>query len=578
MIILRILKNIILFFIKEIIKIGILLFILGVGIMYTINYFSKTKEIKPIENNSYLELNLANGYNESGTNPLDYFSTDKTIDFYTLLSSITKAKNDNRIDGIFINLENSALNKSQVEELGQKLLEFKKSGKKIYAYGANLDNNNYNIAIYANEIIMPPSASATVNITGFYNQIPYFKNLSNLVGVKFNVIHVGDYKSYGENYVKNEMSHEFKENMLRIYDKVYNNFVGDIAKERQLSSDNINEKILNGDLMVATPYDLIKNNLIDKMEYLNNIKEELGKDNFVKIEDYGREKNISSENDQSPAIALIYLNGDINYNDDSRNLTNKITPKTFADKFQEALDDDDIKGIVLRVNSPGGSALASEIIYNQIKASSKPVYISIGRVAASGGYYISSAGKKIFADRDSITGSIGVVSLIPNIQELVHKLHINLQTLEKGKFASIYSLTNNFTEEDKEKMYKANEEVYKEFLERVSSSRGISVEELNKIAQGRVWLGEEAVNIGLVDQIGGIEDTISAMGEDLSLEKYRVKEIKTDESINNFISSYMGPVLEVKNIIYGEKADVILKNIKNNELYFKPTTYFPYEI
>lgn len=578
MIILRILKNIILFFIKEIIKIGILLFILGVGIMYTINYFSKTKEIKPIENNSYLELNLANGYNESGTNPLDYFSTDKTIDFYTLLSSITKAKNDNRIDGIFINLENSALNKSQVEELGQKLLEFKKSGKKIYAYGANLDNNNYNIAIYANEIIMPPSASATVNITGFYNQIPYFKNLSNLVGVKFNVIHVGDYKSYGENYVKNEMSHEFKENMLRIYDKVYNNFVGDIAKERQLSSDNINEKILNGDLMVATPYDLIKNNLIDKMEYLNNIKEELGKDNFVKIEDYGREKNISSENDQSPAIALIYLNGDINYNDDSRNLTNKITPKTFADKFQEALDDDDIKGIVLRVNSPGGSALASEIIYNQIKVSSKPVYISIGRVAASGGYYISSAGKKIFADRDSITGSIGVVSLIPNIQELVHKLHINLQTLEKGKFASIYSLTNNFTEEDKEKMYKANEEVYKEFLERVSSSRGISVEELNKIAQGRVWLGEEAVNIGLVDQIGGIEDTISAMGEDLSLEKYRVKEIKTDESINNFISSYMGPVLEVKNIIYGEKADVILKNIKNNELYFKPTTYFPYEI
>lgn len=578
MIILRILKNIILFFIKEIIKIGILLFILGVGIMYTINYFSKTKEIKPIENNSYLELNLANGYNESGTNPLDYFSTDKTIDFYTLLSSITKAKNDNRIDGIFINLENSALNKSQVEELGQKLLEFKKSGKKIYAYGANLDNNNYNIAIYANEIIMPPSASATVNITGFYNQIPYFKNLSNLVGVKFNVIHVGDYKSYGENYVKNEMSHEFKENMLRIYDKVYNNFVGDIAKERQLSSDNINEKILNGDLMVATPYDLIKNNLIDKMEYLNNIKEELGKDNFVKIEDYGREKNISSENDQSPAIALIYLNGDINYNDDSRNLTNKITPKAFADKFQEALDDDDIKGIVLRVNSPGGSALASEIIYNQIKVSSKPVYISIGRVAASGGYYISSAGKKIFADRDSITGSIGVVSLIPNIQELVHKLHINLQTLEKGKFASIYSLTNNFTEEDKEKMYKANEEVYKEFLERVSSSRGISVEELNKIAQGRVWLGEEAVNIGLVDQIGGIEDTISAMGEDLSLEKYRVKEIKTDESINNFISSYMGPVLEVKNIIYGEKADVILKNIKNNELYFKPTTYFPYEI
>ncbi|MGL6115373.1 MAG: signal peptide peptidase SppA [Cetobacterium sp.] len=578
MIILRILKNIILFFIKEIIKIGILLFILGVGIMYTINYFSKTKEIKPIENNSYLELNLANGYNESGTNPLDYFSTDKTIDFYTLLSSITKAKNDNRIDGIFINLENSALNKSQVEELGQKLLEFKKSGKKIYAYGANLDNNNYNIAIYANEIIMPPSASATVNITGFYNQIPYFKNLSNLVGVKFNVIHVGDYKSYGENYVKNEMSHEFKENMLRIYDKVYNNFVGDIAKERQLSSDNINEKILNGDLMVATPYDLIKNNLIDKMEYLNNIKEELGKDNFVKIEDYGKEKNISSENDQSPAIALIYLNGDINYNDDSRNLTNKITPKTFADKFQEALDDDDIKGIVLRVNSPGGSALASEIIYNQIKASSKPVYISIGRVAASGGYYISSAGKKIFADRDSITGSIGVVSLIPNIQELVHKLHINLQTLEKGKFASIYSLTNNFTEEDKEKMYKANEEVYKEFLERVSSSRGISVEELNKIAQGRVWLGEEAVNIGLVDQIGGIEDTISAMGEDLSLEKYRVKEIKTDESINNFISNYMGPVLEVKNIIYGEKADVILKNIKNNELYFKPTTYFPYEI
>lgn len=573
MFIFKILKNIVIFLIKQIAKICLFFVILGVIILGVFNYLSPKKEVAEIRNNSYLQLDLSRKYNENGVSPLEYFNPGG-IDFYQLLKSIDKAKIDPRIKGIFINVDESILNRAQIEEIGEKLKEFRKTNKKVYIYGANLDNKNYILSVYGDKIIMPPSASSTVNLTGYFMETPYFKKLSDLVGVKFNVIHVGDYKSYGENYVKDKMSKEYKENISRILDKVYENFIKTVSIERKIDEKTLNERILNGKLMVATPKDLLKYNMIDKLQYLEDFIKEKGKDNFVSVDDYVKEGLVRKGENYKDKIGIIYLEGEIHYKDNGSGFKDKITPESFEEKFNRALDDKDIKGIILRINSPGGSALASDIIYNQIKNSPKPIYISIGKVAASGGYYISSGGSKIFADKESLTGSIGVVSLIPNVEELVKKLDINLESLQKGKYASIYSLTSKFTEEDREKLYKSNELVYKEFLNRVSTSRNIKMEDLEQIAQGKVWLGEEAVKIGLIDKIGGLEDTIKEMGKDLKLSKYSVKEMKTQESINNILNSYMGPMMTVQDIL----SLKINKKIEKNDLYFKPLMYYPYEI
>ena len=225
----------------------------------------------------------------------------------------------------------------------------------------------------------------------------------------------------------------------------------------------------------------------------------------------------------------------------------------------------------MRVNSPGGSALASAIINNKIKEVNKvkPVYVSIGGVAASGGYYISADAKKIFADRGSLTGSIGVVSLIPNIKELVGKIDINVEELKKGEYADIYSLTNEINKDKLDKIYASNLKVYDEFLNVVSEGRDLNREYVHSIAQGKVWLGEEALELKLVDEIGGIEATINGLAKDLNITNYNVIEISESLDYNSILKKYL-PLMKL--------SEKIQSTFIEKELYFKSLYYFPYNI
>ena len=577
--ILKFLKKIILgtiFFItKEIFSFLIkgflfLIIILGISGVVLNEFFKKDNII--IENESYIEIDLAREFREKTKN-LPEILKNEDVNFYSLLKTFDSIEKDEKIKGVILKLDNLALNRGQIEELSKKIASLKSNNKIIYSYMTSVDNRNYSLATKSNEIFMPPAMSANVNITGYYTEMMYYKNLTDKLGIKVNVIHVGDYKSYGEQYVKDKMSPEYKENMERLLNKVYDNFVDNISEDRRLNKNLINERILAGDLMVSEPYQLKKLGMVDELMYYEQIKEFVGKKKVISLDKYlqyvyDNKKSTKKNNDK---IAIIYAEGTILMGEEPRNLSDQLTPNTIIAELDKALKNKNIKGIVLRVNSPGGSALASAVINNKIKEVDKvkPVYVSIGGIAASGGYYISADAKKIFADKESLTGSIGVVSLIPNVKELVEKIDINIEELKKGEYADIYSLTNEVTKDKLDKIYASNLKVYDEFLNVVSEGRDLNREYVHSIAQGKVWLGEEALELKLVDEIGGIEDTISNLAKDLNLTHYDVIEISESLDYNSILKKYI-PLIEVN--------DKIQSIFVEKELYFKSLYYFPYNI
>ncbi|WP_308576246.1 signal peptide peptidase SppA [uncultured Fusobacterium sp.] len=577
--ILKFLKKIILgtifFIIKEIFSFLIkgflfLIIILGISGIILNEFFQKDKIT--IENESYIEIDLAREFREKTKN-LPEILKNEDVNFYSLLKTFDSIEKDEKIRGVILKLDNLALNRGQIEELSKKITSLKSNNKIIYSYMTSVDNRNYSLATKSNEIFMPPAMSANVNITGYYTEMMYYKNLTDKLGIKVNVIHVGDYKSYGEQYVKDKMSPEYKENMERLLNKVYDNFVDNISEDRRLNKNLINEIILAGDLMVSEPYQLKKLGMVDELMYYEQIKEFVGKKKVISLDKYlqyvyDNKKSTKKNNDK---IAIIYAEGTILMGEEPRNLSDQLTPNTIIAELDKALKNKNIKGIVLRVNSPGGSALASAVINNKIKEVNKvkPVYVSIGGIAASGGYYISADAKKIFADKESFTGSIGVVSLIPNVKELVEKIDINIEELKKGEYADIYSLTNEVTKDKLDKIYASNLKVYDEFLNVVSEGRDLNREYVHSIAQGKVWLGEEALELKLVDEIGGIEDTISNLAKDLNLTHYDVIEISESLDYNSILKKYI-PLIEVN--------DKIQSIFVEKELYFKSLYYFPYNI
>ena len=570
----KFLKNLIfgtiIFIIKEIFSFFIKLVLLSILLLVIIGIFNKYSAQKEknnlkIEKGSYIVIDLGNKYSEK-SEAIPNFLKDGEINFFSLLKKLDSINSNPNVEGIFLKLDNITLDRAQIEELGSKLNILKENNKKILSFALNLNNRNYSLALNSNEIIMPPTMSANVNLTGYYSELAYYKGLADKFGVKFNVIHVGDYKSYGENFTKKEMSNEYRENIKRLHDKIYDNFLNKIIIERKINKELINDRILNGDFVFSEPYQMEKFHLIDKLAYEEDIFNTIEKKKLIPIEKYQETKINSPEK-----IAIIYGEGSILLSSEKGSIGNSITPDKISNEIDKALENPEIKGIVLRLNSPGGSALASNIIHHKLKEASKqkPIYISIGGVAASGGYYIAVSGNKIFADKESITGSIGVVSLIPNFNGLMKKLDINIETVKKGKYSDLFSLTKDFTEEDEEKIYASSFKVYSEFLDIVAQGRELDRDYVHSIAQGKVWLGEEAKNLKLIDEIGGLELTINTLAKDLKLSNYEVIEIVESDSFETILKQYLPFKTLIQNF---SSLD------ENNELFFKPSYFFPYNL
>ena len=416
-----------------------------------------------------------------------------------ILNSLDSIKENKDIKGIVIALDQVDLSSANIEELNKKFDELKKNNKKIYAYGTYLENQNYPLATIADEIIMMPSASANVSLTGYNYTNLYYKKLLDNLGVNMEVVRIGNYKSYGENYIGDKMSNELKAELTRIFDNRYDKFINNIAKMRKIDKNTLDNDIVNGNNTSLTPFAARDKKLVDKLEGFQELTQRLGitDEKMVDIYDYYEDHSseIEAKNKGNDAIAVIYAEGAIIDDSTANDNTISIAPDNIAIKLEKALETKNLKGIVLRVNSPGGSALASEIIYQTLLKAGVPIYVSMSETAASGGYYISMAGSKVFADNATITGSIGVVSMIPKFYNAQNKYGVTANSISKGKYSDMYNPFTPLTEETKTKISESMLSTYKEFKSRVSANRKLNDATLENYAQGKIWLGDEAKNI-----------------------------------------------------------------------------------
>jgi protease IV len=481
-----------------------------------------------VKDDSVLELNLEEVSNDYGGkfNFEDIgFYDAKHNGLFDVLKAIEAAKTDNQIKGISILNNTIGLGIAQTKALRDELESFKKSGKFIMSYGNSYSQKDYYLNSVANTIYLNPIGE--IDFKGLSTEVMYYKDFQDKTGLKMEVIRHGKYKSAVEPFLTNKMSPENRDQISTFLNSIWNAMVVDISKSRNIPVSQLNT-IANG--LLARTAELAKNNkLIDKIayedEYHNDIRKSLQlksdeEYNAVNIMDYAQDVATStSEFSSKDKIAIIYAQGEIGSGEGDLNI---IGEGSMRRSLIEARKDDKIKAIVLRVDSPGGSALTSELIWREIEVTKKvkPVIVSMGNLAASGGYYISCGANKIFAESSTITGSIGVFGTLPNLSGITQKYGINTELVETHENASGYSVFKpldanfrNFTQE-------GVESIYKTFVTRVATGRKMTFEQVDAIAQGRVWAGSDALKLGLVDKIGGLDDAIAYAASLVKVKEY----------------------------------------------------------
>ena len=580
------LKKFLIFSLKEIysffLKMSLFIFVIFIiGISAIAIFSSKDKNEKMKKSYEYILFNVSDVTEDKivGSN----FLSDEKLSYMDILNSLDDIKNNNQVKGVVIALDTINLSSAKIEELIKKFEELKANNKKVYAFGAYISNSNYKLASIADEVVMVPSASASLDLTGYHYSDLYYKGLFDKIGVNMEVVRIGNYKSYGEEYIGNDMTPELRSELTRILENRYNKFITDVAKNRKVDKNALNNDIVNGNITNLTPFSARDKGLVDKLEQFSTFTERLNirEDNIADITDY-YQKRVQYEktgNSRNGTIAVIYAEGSILY--DANGVTEgTITPDNILQKIEKATQTKNLKGIVLRVNSGGGSALASEVIYQELSKLKIPVYVSMADTAASGGYYISTAGKKVFANSATITGSIGVVSMLPKLYNAQDKYGVRSNSISKGRYSDINDSFAPLSEESRAKISQSMEETYKEFKSRVSKNRKIDENTLENYAQGKIWLGDEAKDIKLVDGIASLDEVIKIMAKDLNLRKnYAVENIYLEEdfsqklkSLSNMITAKFNLSAQLeKSIPQAKKAfneyDFAMQN-QNKPLYY----------
>ena len=584
-------KRFLIFTLKEIysffLKLSLLIFVIFIIGISTIAIFSsKDKNEKMKKSYEYILFNVSDVTEDKivGSN----FLSDEKLSYMDILNSLDDIKNNNQVKGVVIALDTINLSSAKIEELIKKFEELKANNKKIYAFGAYITNANYKLASIANEVVMVPSTSASLDLTGYHYSDLYYKGLFDKLGVNMEVVRIGNYKSYGENYTGNEMTPELRSELTRILENRYDKFVTEISKNRKIDKNVLNNDIVNGNNINLTPFAARDKNFVDKLEHFSDFTKRLNirEDNVADIYDY-YEKRVEDGkigNPRNGTIAVIYAEGSILY--DPTDVTEGvITPDNILQKIEKAMKTKNLKGIVLRVNSGGGSALASEIIYQELTKLNIPIYVSMSDTTASGGYYISMAGNKVFANNATITGSIGVVSMLPKFNNAQNKYGVHSNSVSKGKYSEIYDSFEPLSEESRAKISQSMQETYKEFKSRVSKNRKIDENTLEGYAQGKIWLGDEAKNINLIDGIASLDEVIKIMAKDLNLRNnYAVESIYLEEDFSQKLKSLTRMVTEKFSLTTQLKKNIPEAKKVFNEYDFavqnqnKPLYYLTYKL
>jgi protease-4 len=505
--------------------------VLIIGIVKT----SLKEQTVNVNNNSVLFLNLDQTITErTADDPFSRLSLvgsdgDKSIGFNDVIRALQKAKTDDNIKCIYINVNSPQAGFATMREIRNALIDFKTSKKKIIAYSEVYTQGAYYLASVADKVYLNPEGA--LEFKGLKSETMFFKGALDKLGIEAQIIRVGNYKSAVEPFFAEKMSDKNREQVTAYLNGLYETFLDGIAKSRNISTETLYQ--IANDYKIQQPKDALAYKMVDALKYKDEILDELkalsgtAKKNdltSVSINDYARNAVKDEKSTAENKVAVIYANGDITGGEGS---DEQIGSERISRAIRKARLDANIKAVVLRVNSPGGSALASDVIWREIVLTkkTKPVIASFGDVAASGGYYIACGADSIFVQPNTITGSIGVFGIIPNFQKLFNdKLGITFDGVKTGKYADIMSVDRPMTAGERLIVQNDVNRVYDSFITRVADGRKRTKTYIDSIGGGRVWVGTDAVKIGLADKLGSFNDAIVSAAKKANLKDYQVVE------------------------------------------------------
>lgn len=537
-------------------------FVASVG--STPSYSPKAHTVLKIKLNGTLVEN-------ANTNPFASLMGDKeeVLSLKELREAIQTAKGNDNIVGIYLEAGSLATGSASFEALRRQLTDFKQSGKFVVAYGDSYSQGNYLLCSVADKVFLNPQG--TLGLAGLASQTMFFKGLMDKAGVKMEIFKVGTYKGAVEPFMLDKLSDANREQIHSYISSIWGTICRGIANERKITVSEV-EKFANEGLFMAEPGKAVEYGLVDSLAYKPDVeayvKQLAGQsDKKLLTASVAQVNTLKNQTAKSgtPQVAVLYAEGEIKAQNPNSiyDMETSITEK-LADELIKLKDDEDVKAVVLRVNSPGGSAYVSEQIWKQVVELKKvkPIVVSMSDVAASGGYYISCAANKIVAEANTLTGSIGIFGMFPNMAGLFDKLDVTTDIVKTCDYADLGDISRPMTDGERVLIQAYVERGYQLFLKRCADGRGMTVDEINAIGQGRVWTGEQAKERGLIDELGGIELAVSEAAKLSGLEENQYEVVSVSGSKN-----LLDQLLESQ---WGEIRQSVARNILGDQYeYFK---------
>lgn len=526
---------------------SILLFLIFFGIMAAlVSSIGSDKEFV-VKDNSVLKISLAYPIEErTSKNPFEggfnfaNLSSDR-LGLNDILARIKMAKEDDKIKGIYLDMSMVPSSFATLEEIRDALLDFKSSDKFILAYSEIYSQPAYYLASTADSVFLNPEG--ILDFRGFASQSMFFKGTLEKLGIEAQVIKVGTYKSAVEPFILDKMSEPNRLQVSSFLGSIYDHYLKGISNSRNIPVDSL--RTIADELRVRSAEDAVAVKLMDGLKYKDEIISDLKKRlnvkedkeiNLVTIEKYSN-PDAKSKTNPKDRIAVVYASGEIVSGEGS---DSQIGSEKISRAIRKVREDEKVKAVVLRVNSPGGSALASDVIWREVKLTKevKPIIVSMGDLAASGGYYIACAADSIFAQPNTITGSIGVFAVIPNLQNFFgNKLGITFDEVKTGKYSDLGNVSRPLTTDETGILQQQVDQIYFTFTKKVADGRNKDRSYIDSIGQGRVWTGEQALGLGLVDRLGSIENAIQSAAKMANIEEYRLVNYP---ALSDPIQSFLG--------------------------------------
>lgn len=547
---------------------GLMLFvILGASGLVMLLFTAIAGQEKPsLKGDSVLVLDLSTNIQDSVPNPSlsEVISPEQeqSMNLRQVLQSLEQAAQDEKIVAILLDGSNgnaSTTGYATLQEIRSALSALRAAGKKIIAYDVNWTEKEYYLASVADSVMLNPLGALEIN--GLSSENVFLSKALEKFGVGVQVIRVGKYKAAVEPFVQQTLSPENRQQTKQVLWSIWGGFLSSVGESRDLPIKQLQK--IAGQRGILLPEDALASGLVDELAYFDEVSEQLKEltgnkkeaksFNKVSLGDYAEMVgNNVSQRFSKQKIAIVYAEGNIVEGEGS---VQQVGSDTFASQMRKLRQDEDVKAVVLRINSPGGSATASEIILREVQLTSKvkPVVVSMGDIAASGGYWIATGADHIFAESSTITGSIGVFGLLFNLQEIANNNGINWDVVKTSALADLNTISRPKTDQELALYQRLVERVYNQFLDKVAQSRDLSREKVAEIAQGRVWSGQDALQIGLVDQIGGMDAAINyvaqqaELGEDWQLEEH--------PQPSNLQLKFLTPLLSKINTQQGKNLD-----------------------